>query len=332
MMDLSRYLVRPFADSDYEELGRLRTRWMPESPSSAEEERHWEESFAAPHLVNEVWMVEERSGHGVVGFGGMSHSPYNYDARKFWVFCYVDPGHQGRGIGRALVALVESELFAHRALAAWTSVRADDPRSLEFARRWGVAERRRLWMNELDVPMSPPPASGEMRLKLEAEGIRFTTLAREGPGRPEVRTRLFDLHEATARDVPRMGEYTPISFEQFVESSLDGPMFLADAFFLACRGDQYIAMSNLERELNDPKVLRVGFTGTRPAYRGRGIASELKRIALDYARSQGVRRLRTVNDSLNRPILAINEKMGFHRTVELVQGEREFPPRERPPT
>jgi len=325
-MDANRYVVRPFTDSDYAALGRLYTRWTPEFPSTAEEHRHWEESFSGPNRLNEVWMVEERSSREVVGFGGLNHSPFNYDPRKFWVVSYVVPEHRGRGIGRALLTLIESELAAHRALAAWTAVRGDDARSHEFVRRWGSVDRRRVWMSELEVPPGPGSASAARRRELEASGIRFTTLAEEGPERPEVRSRLFDLHDVSARDVPRMGEYTPVSFEQFVGGVLEGPVFIAEAFFLACVGEEYVAVSNLERELSDRTVLRVGFTGTRPQFRGRGIAGVLKGMALEYARANGVRRLRTVNDSLNRPILAINERMGFRPTVEWVDGERAFPP------
>jgi len=331
-MDTTRYLLRPFRDGDHEATARLRTLWTPEFPTTAEEERHWEESFVAPHLVNEVWLVEDRTSREVVGMGGISHSPFNYDARKFWVTCYVEPARRRQGIGRALMALLESELAAHRAVAAWTSVRGDDPATLDFVRRWGAVERRRLWVNELEVPPTPEGTPSDRRKELEAGGLRFTTLAIEGPERPEVRARLFDLHEVTARDVPRMGEYTPVTFEQFIGALLGGPLIIPEAYFLARSGEEYVAMTNLERELSNPSVLRVGFTGTRPAYRGRGIASELKQMALEYARAKGVRRLRTVNDSLNRPILAINERLGFHRTVEWVQGEREFPPRETSPT
>ena len=76
--------------------------------------------------------------------------------------------------------------------------------------------------------------------------------------------------------------------------------------------------------------MRVGFTGTRAAYRGRGIASELKRRALEYARGKGFRYLRTVNDSLNLRMWAINEKQGFRRTVEWVALERRLGPEDPP--
>ena len=39
----------------------------------------------------------------------------------------------------------------------------------------------------------------------------------------------------------------------------------------------------------------------------------LKLKAVEYARSHGLKQIRTWNDSLNRPMLAINEALGFAR-------------------
>jgi RimJ/RimL family protein N-acetyltransferase len=324
-MDLEKYRVRPFTERDYEALSRLGAMVNPEFSFTAEEERHWEKNLMAQHFVNEKWLVEERSTGKAVAVATLSHSPFSYDAHKFWAGVIVDPAYRGQGIGRALSAVLESEAVFHRAECLWTNVRWDDPRSLEFSKRMGFVELRRLWMSTLDLSepdLAVPPDRGA---ELEREGIRFTTLAAEGPERPEVRRGLFELHDETGRDVPRMGDYTPIPFEKFV-TELDRPGFLADAYFIACDGKAYVAMTNLERSQSEKDVLRVGFTGTRRAYRGRGIASELKRRAFEYARAQGIRYLRTVNDSLNAPMWAINEREGFRRTIEWSAQERRLRP------
>jgi hypothetical protein len=57
--------------------------------------------------------------------------------------------------------------------------------------------------------------------------------------------------------------------------------------------------------------------------------------AIEFAHGRGVRYLRTFNDSVNTPIWAINERMGFRRTVEWSDLERRFAPKEAtslPPT
>jgi len=83
-----------------------------------------------------------------------------------------------------------------------------------------------------------------------------------------------------------------------------------------------VAWSSLQRMRGLPDTLDIGFTGTLPEFRGRGIASELKRRAVVYARDHGYRYLVTGNDSLNPRIWAINQKLGFQKWSVLVQAEK----------
>lgn len=322
-MDPKKYLVRPFVERDYAPMSRLHSVNSPEFPSTPEEERYWDQAFAAPHLLNEKWVVEERGSGAVVAVATLNHSPFAYDPTKFWVGVIVDPAHRREGVGRALASLLEAEAVAHHAACFWAVVRKDDARSLEFAHKQGFEEVRTTWMSILDLSEVPVSLGSDRLAALEREGIRFTTLAEEGPERPDVRQRLYDLLREASRDVPRMGDYTPITFEQFLRE-LENPGMIPEGYFIARYGEAYIGLTNVERDLAQANSLIVGFTATREAYRNRGIASELKRRSLEYARGRGVRYLRTFNDSLNQPIWAINEKMGFRRKVEWSDLERRF--------
>lgn len=329
-MDEKRYLLRPFGDADYEPLCHLQSERFPELPSTAREEREWDRLIESAHLLNEKWTVEERSTGEVVAIAALNHALYAYDPHRFWVTVLVDRGHSHQGIGRALATLLNAEAVEHRAACYWTNIRKEDERSLRFAAEQGFVELRTTWLSVLDLSATQPMAVAEEGAHgSEREGIRFTTLADEGPERAEVRHRLHDLWNETSRDAPRLGEFSPLSFPQF-EAELDRPAVIPEAFFLACHGDAYVASSHLERNLAEPDSLMIGFTGTRSGFRGRGLATELKRRSVAYARSHGIRYLKTFNDSLNDPIWKINEKMGFRRTVLLSNLQREFGPT-RPP-
>jgi mycothiol synthase len=99
-----------------------------------------------------------------------------------------------------------------------------------------------------------------------------------------------------------------------------------EAFFLARKDDIYVGVSKLEPLPGEPKVLHQTFTGTLREFRGRGIATELKRRTVAYAQEHEFRAIRTSNDSLNYPMWAINAKLGYRRKVERVQFEKPVPP------
>ena len=326
-MDAKRYLIRPFGDADYETLGRFQSERFPELHSTAREEREWDEVIERAHMIHEKWAVEERSTGAVIAIAGLNHAPYSYDPHKFWVFVLVGRDHLHEGIGQALATLLVAEAVDHHAVCYWTNVRTDDQRSLQFASRQGFTELRTTWLSVLDVSSCETAPAGEgPRDPSRWAGIRFTTLAEEGPRRSEVLRRLHELWNETSRDVPRMGEYVPLAFSQF-EAEMDRAGILPDAFFLAGHGDNYVASSHLERNFAEPESLMVGYTGTRAEFRGRGLAAELKRRAVEYARSHGIRYLKTFNDSLNDPIWKINERMGFRRTAQISNLERRFAPK-----
>ena len=300
-------------------------RLEPDRPFTAEELRQWDRIFREPQLVKLDFIVEEQASGAGVAYGSLHHVPDMYHPRRFWVEVDVDPDHQRRGIGRALYDQLEGLAHARSVEVLWASVRADDLRSVRFFERAGFEVRRRSWMSRLSLEAATPERRGAGQ-KRSISGLTCTTLAEEGADRREVQERIYHLYLTASRDAPRMEKTTDMSFEQFSEHTFRDPRYDPEAVFLARAGDEYVAMSTLHHWPAEPDTLMVGFTGTLPAYRGRGLATELKRRAVEFARTRGYRYLRTFNDSENPRIWAINEKLGFQVQRVWLMGEKRFSP------
>ncbi|MBI2983291.1 MAG: GNAT family N-acetyltransferase [Chloroflexi bacterium] len=66
-------------------------------------------------------------------------------------------------------------------------------------------------------------------------------------------------------------------------------------------------------------VVQTEWTGTARSVRGRGVARALKCETVMEAIALGIDRIHTDNDSQNRPILHINESMGYRPLPEMIQ-------------
>lgn len=325
-MDATRYRLRESLDQDFATRVELDHRLNPEVRYTEEQLRRWDAILRTPPLVYRLFVVEERSTGTGVGFAEMVTDQDSLDPNVLWAGIEVDPDHQHRGIGRHLAEVVSAEARDLGARSLWVLARIDRPRDVAFAGRQGFRELRRRWDSWLELP-APGYASVPDRTEaLAREGIVLTTLAEEGPDREDVRRRLLTLFNEAVADEPRVGSYTPTTYERFVAINFGGPGFLPEAFFLARKDARYIGVSNLELQPGEPGVLHQIFTGTLREFRGRGIATELKRRTVAYGQDHGFRAIRTANDSLNQPMWAINAKLGYRRRVEHAQFGKSLAP------
>ena len=325
-MDSATFLIRPLTDSDHGAMARIENAINPRTPITADEIRHWVEALRiVPGRPTVRLSVEDRRSGEMVAFGQLSHDLFGFHPREFWVGVSVDLEHRRQGIGQEVYSRLEREALPLQAASLRSGIREDDEGAARFLARQGFVPRRKLWNSRLDLTQVDLSTFPDRSESLGKGGFRFTTLAEEGTDRADVRERLYHLSLASSKDVPRIGKFRGFSQEEFEHADVEGPKVLPDAVFLAAYGNEFVGWTTLTRELASPDTLGVGFTGTHPEYRGRGIASELKRRAVEYARSHGYRYLITTNDSLNPRIWAINQKLGFHPETTWVQAEKLLP-------
>jgi GNAT superfamily N-acetyltransferase len=299
-------LIRPFTRDDYPALIHVRNAALPEYPGTVEEMRYHDQ-HRDPKCEFRRW-VAEQDGR-IVAAGMYSQSPWMYHPRKFEVYVTVHPDFQCRGIGSALYDQVMGALAPLDPLSVRSHAREDMARSVRFLQKRGFVEDMREWESRLDVPAFDPAPFAGAEDRVRGEGIAIKTF-KELEADPERDRKLYELETELSKDVPHPDEQTPVSYEHYVESVLRSPNLLPEGIFVAVGGGEYVGMSALWRRQAD-NDLDTGLTGVRRPYRRRGIALAMKLRAIAYARAHGHPVIRTENETGNRGMLSINERLGF---------------------
>lgn len=303
------FSIRPFSPSEYPAILELWNLLNPDWPRTAAEEQD-SDAKNDPRCKWERF-IAEATGQ-VIGMGMYYQNPGSYHPQKFLLEAYVHPDFQGQGIGKALYDTVIPALAPFDPISLRVSVRENQTRAIRFLKDRGFEETKRDWVSTLEVAKANITAYQDLAGQLELEGIRILSFAELLQQDPQAPQKFHQLFSNIRIDTPRSEPATPISFEFFVENILTGPDYDPASFFIALDGNYWMGMSAMFK-VGDSPNLDHWFTGTRRAYRGRGIALALKVRTIQYAQATGFQTIRTDNDSVNLPMLAINEKLGFVR-------------------
>lgn len=238
-------------------------------------------------------LVAERDG-AVVGYAVTSLSADPRQPTLAVATVVVDPLVRRQGIGTSLV---------HRLQTHWTAIGADSinarltDSSLGFATEHGFAVSRTERVSHLrlaDLTVTAPPVPDGIVVK------RFADL-------PDLRP-LHWFDSVVAPDIPADEPFHTQPYEIWVHDEGGDPRIDHANSVVAFDGDRPVAVAWLHRV--DSRVWS-DLTGTLREYRGRGLAKLVKTAALLAARDDGVTDAYTNNDSTNRPMLAVNEWLGY---------------------
>lgn len=147
-----------------------------------------------------------------------------------------------------------------------------------------------------------------LREELAQQGICFRSLAEEQAQQPETwLARFAELDNASRTSDP----YAPRTPEEIALRIADIGLEPTGCI-VADDGVQLVGYTCFGREEGaDPKQARQGWTGVRPEYRRRGIATALKVEGILLARQLGYQRLITFPRTDNVPSLAMSSRIGF---------------------
>ena len=275
-------LSRCVTDDDYEAFRQVRIAVVPGERCDTVAELRAQDSS------NRLLLLASVDGT-VVGSGMADRSE---SAGVGFVAPRVLPEHRRRGVGSALL----QALSEHCTELGLPAVRAsvDDEGSLAFAHRFGFVEVDREVEQVRAIGDEPAPSA-------PPAGVEVVTLSQQ----PQLWAECFERFGTEV--LADFALYTPldISAEQWNTSWRGDPMFLAlyEGEVIGCAG--------LFRDTDRPERAENALTAVRRDWRGRGVASHLKRRTLQWAAANGLREVYTWTQAANRPMLTLNEHLGY---------------------
>lgn len=285
-------------DEDFEAWRRVRIAVLPhERCPSAEELRR----LARP----EKRYLLASIGGEVVGCGPADRSE---SGGLGFVMPRVVPTARRRRAGTVMLRAL-AEHVAEPGFSAARSAVQDDG-SLAFAERFGFRETgREVEQVRIVGPREPRPKP--------PSGIEIVSLAE----RANLLVRSYhELAVDAVRDIP---------IEPELEISLDdwarGWVNWREGTFVALAGDEVVGCAGLLRDDDQPWRGEHSLTAVRRDWRGRGLASTVKRTTIAWASGQGLRELYTWTQDVNEDMRRVNARLGYLRRALSITVAAELP-------
>ncbi len=214
------------------------------------------------HLDEDMWAIASADG-SLLAYAGLHPSEYG----RMFIQLRVHPDHRRRGLGTALLALVEAR---GRALISTvpedvrvtlnSSVSSTSAEAHRFAERAGFEEVRHFWRMQIDLTEEPQAPTWP-------EGIVVRTFETATDTRA-----VFDAVEAAFSD--HWG-HTPNRFEEFENWTVKREDFDPALWFLAVEQGYPDRIAGFALDWHDPFQGWVGTLGVLRDYRRRGLAEAL---------------------------------------------------------
>jgi len=215
----------------------------------------------------------------------------------------VMPQHRRMGVGSALLRALTEHCNGLGLTTVVSSV--DDEGSMAFAERHGFVEVDREVEQVRAVGDEPTPTG----LPADVEVI-------EASQRPDLWAACFDTFGREA--LADFALYSPleITAEQW------NTTWRGDLIFLALSDGEVIGCAGLNRDTERPARAENALTAVRRTWRGRGIATYLKRRTLHWAALNGLDEIYTWTQVTNTPMRRLNEHLGYVTTRNSVTVSR----------
>lgn len=276
-------IITCVTDDDYEAWRRVRLEVLPYERCDTVAELRAQDS---PDRLLVLALLDGK----VVGSGTADRSNI---AGGGFVAPRVRPAYRRRGVGTALLARLNDHIAALGLPVARAMV--DDPESLAFASSAGFAEVDRQVEQVRQVGDEPDPGP-------PPAGVEVITLDE----RPDLWAACYDTFALEVLADFAVFQPLKVSAEEW-----DSPSWIGDPMYLALHDGAVIGCAGLHQDVDQPDRAENALTAVRRSWRGRGIASHLKRRTLRWAAEHGVAQVYTWTQANNVEMIRLNEHLGY---------------------
>lgn len=310
--------IRQGTSADYAAIAKVSNLAMPEYQLSATQLQRFEDTLDPRCKLG--FFVAEDDGQ-VIGYAQYMQWADVYHPQAFWITVQVHPDHQRQGIGTQLYTTLSDTLSVYDPINFRSSIYDGYAGALAFTQKLGFVEySRRIDLTcDLDtVDLSQFASAVE---NARADNFRFVPISKIRNDNLVVAT-IFDVQWSLELDVPLDETLTRPSLHQWRKEVVDNEMYMGDASFLVMQDEEYVALTHVYKYSDDR--LYIEFTGVRPAFRRRGIATAMKVLSMQWGKDNGFKYMGTTNDAVNTGMLAINQQLGFVQRPTRIQIEKNF--------
>jgi RNA polymerase sigma factor (sigma-70 family) len=311
--------LRPFIEKDWTLVSTLAPATEQSDTEGSELWVRNRREFNESSYIRRHYAAEHAETGQLLGYGCVEQTVY---LPRYRLILVIDPEWLRRGVGTLLLEQLTNDLREVGAVTATFRGYESSSEVQTFLKELGFKETMRLLDLRLAVAQTDLSPVLPVMGRVKARGITISTLREERERDPRYVEKLYELTATLKRDDPARDFFSPPSYyERETRLWLERPYVLPDAYFIAKDGDDYIGLTDLNLLEAVPGGVSAGFTGVRREYRRLGIAAVLKARAIEYARRQGFRTIRALNQPAHAPIFALNQRLGFkhmysHVTLE----------------
>ncbi|WP_432838687.1 GNAT family N-acetyltransferase [Dactylosporangium sp. CA-092794] len=283
--------LREFALDNLPEVDRIRSAVFPWHTADLETQRTL--LRAQPPHARALRVCAELGGR-VVGFGVAMLEVNAAEPGVGSVSVAVQPDFRMRGIGSAIHARLEGHLRGVGARHAQGYAMLEPP-SLDWAERRGFTFGATVRYLSLDPrslpPLSPAPAN-----------VVLLTAGEAGPAA------CYAVDNTASQDEPGDIRHAGMAHSEWLDRRWN--VLDPEVSMVATVDGSPAALTMLDVNRVTGRAMSIG-SGTLPAHRGLGLMRLLKSASLRRAAEFGVTTAFTANDETNKPMLAINEWLGY---------------------